>query len=259
MAATSASSGSTMSSICAPAARSACSARSKARATVASSASSSSVRGTREPPAGERPRVELHACAAPAPRASRSRRARRRVIAHTVSSVVDSGTVPSSGVSRCVFLKPTRPCSAAGMRIEPPVSEPSAASAAPAGHRDRAARGRAARARAACASSAASAALAGVPKCGLMPTPENANSLMLVWPISTAPACAQRARPPGCRARRPAHRASSADAGGRGEARHVEQVLDRDRRAGQRAERRAGTVHALQRAGAGRADASNGG
>ena len=39
---------------------------------------------------------------------------------------------PSIGTSRAVFLKPTRPCSAAGIRIEPPVSEPSAAQAAPA-------------------------------------------------------------------------------------------------------------------------------
>ncbi len=55
-----------------------------------------------------------------------------RVIAETVSSVGDSGTAPSIGTSRAVLLKPTRPCSAAGMRIEPPVSEPSAAQAAPA-------------------------------------------------------------------------------------------------------------------------------
>ena len=38
---------------------------------------------------------------------------------------------PQIGVSLAVFLNPTRPCSAAGMRIDPPVSEPSAAHAAP--------------------------------------------------------------------------------------------------------------------------------
>ena len=49
-----------------------------------------------------------------------------------MSSVGESGSAPSIGTRRAVPLKPTRPCSAAGMRIEPPVSEPSAAQAAPA-------------------------------------------------------------------------------------------------------------------------------
>ena len=92
-------------------------------------------------------------------------------MAQAVSSVVDSGTAPCSGVSRWVFLKPTRPCSAAGMRIEPPVSEPSAAQAAPVatvtappevlppGMRG-------------VGLSGAVTGLTGVPWCGLMPTPE---------------------------------------------------------------------------------------
>ena len=54
-----------------------------------------------------------------------------RVMAQTVSSVVDSGSAPSAGVRRAVFLKPTMPFSAAGMRIEPPVSEPRPMKAAP--------------------------------------------------------------------------------------------------------------------------------
>ncbi len=54
-----------------------------------------------------------------------------RVMAQTVSSVVESGSAPSAGTSRAVFLKPTMPFSAAGMRIEPPVSEPSPMNAAP--------------------------------------------------------------------------------------------------------------------------------
>jgi hypothetical protein len=58
--------------------------------------------------------------------------AHRRVMAQTVSSVDDRGRAPSSGVSRAVFLKPTMPHSAAGMRIEPPVSEPRPMKAAPA-------------------------------------------------------------------------------------------------------------------------------
>ncbi len=112
-----------------------------------------------------------------------------RVIAQTVSSVVDRGTVPSHGVSRAVFLKPTMPHSAAGMRIEPPVSEPRPMKAAPVAT-DTAApddeppgmRG-----------TAASAGLAGVPWWGLIPTPENANSVMLVRPSRAAPAALRRA------------------------------------------------------------------
>ncbi len=115
-----------------------------------------------------------------------------RVIAHTVSSVVDSGTVPSSGVRRCVFLKPTKPCNAAGMRIDPPVSEPSAASAAPLATDTAPPEVDPPGARS-LPSSAWVIGFAGVPKCGLMPTPENANSLMLVWPTSTPPAWRTRA------------------------------------------------------------------
>ena len=54
-----------------------------------------------------------------------------RVMAQAVSSVKDKGTVPSSGTRRAVFLKPTMPCRAAGMRMEPPVSEPRPTKAAP--------------------------------------------------------------------------------------------------------------------------------
>ena len=113
-------------------------------------------------------------------------------MAQAVSSVKDSGRQPSVGVSACVFLKPTSPCSAAGTRIEPRVSEPSAAQAAPAATvtappevEPPGMRGT--------ASSAGVAALAGVPWCGLMPTPEKANSVRLVWPVSAAPAARSRA------------------------------------------------------------------
>ena len=109
------------------------------------------------------------------------------VIAQAVSSVNDSGTLPSVGVRRCVFLNPTRPCRAAGTRIEPRVSEPSAAHAAPAATVTAAPeleppgmRG--------VGSSVAVATLSGVPWCGLMPTPEKANSLRLVCPVKAAPA-----------------------------------------------------------------------
>ena len=43
-----------------------------------------------------------------------------------------SGKQPSSGTSPHVGFRPTTPQHAAGIRIEPPVSEPSAASASPA-------------------------------------------------------------------------------------------------------------------------------
>ena len=45
------------------------------------------------------------------------------------SSEVESGITPSIGTRRAVGLNPTRPQTAAGMRTEPPVSVPSAATA----------------------------------------------------------------------------------------------------------------------------------
>ncbi|MNT21587.1 hypothetical protein D3C72_1569300 [compost metagenome] len=54
-----------------------------------------------------------------------------RAIAQAVSSVYDSGNAPVSGTRRAVGLKPVMPHSAAGMRMEPPVSLPSAATASP--------------------------------------------------------------------------------------------------------------------------------
>ena len=79
------------------------------------------------------------------------------------------------------------------------------------------------------------AGLAGVPWCGLMPTPENANSVMLVRPMQRGAGRAQAG-----------DGGASCAAGGRvGERRvepargrlagDVEQVLDRDRQAGERA------------------------
>ncbi len=43
----------------------------------------------------------------------------------------DSGKAPASGMRLAVGLKPTMPFSAAGMRMEPPVSEPMAMSQVP--------------------------------------------------------------------------------------------------------------------------------
>ncbi|MCY1300953.1 hypothetical protein D9M70_505410 [compost metagenome] len=47
------------------------------------------------------------------------------------SRLGDSGKAPSSGMRRAVGLKPTMPFNAAGMRTEPPVSEPMAMSQVP--------------------------------------------------------------------------------------------------------------------------------
>src|SRR5262249_62304445 len=83
-------------------------------------------------------------------------------------------------------LKPTIPHKAAGMRVEPPVSLPMAIS-----HR-----------RSATATAppdveppgtrARSAGFPGVPKCGLAPTPEHANSLMVGLATITAPPARSR-------------------------------------------------------------------
>ena len=43
------------------------------------------------------------------------------------------------------------------------------------------------------ASSAAVPGFEGVPRCGFRPTPENANSVMCVWPVRAAPARRRRA------------------------------------------------------------------
>src|SRR6185369_18091346 len=99
-----------------------------------------------------------------------------RVMAQTVSSVVDSGSAPVLGVKRAVFLNPTMPHKAAGMRIDPPVSEPRPIKAAPVATDTAAPEDEPPGIR----GTAGSAGLAGVPKCGFVPTPENANSVMFV-------------------------------------------------------------------------------
>jgi hypothetical protein len=112
-----------------------------------------------------------------------------RVIAQTVSSVVDRGRAPSVGTRRAVLLKPTMPHRAAGIRIEPPVSEPRPMKTAPLATETAAPEDEPPGMRGTCVSTG----LAGVPKCGLVPTPENANSLMFVRPSRAAPAARSRA------------------------------------------------------------------
>jgi hypothetical protein len=107
-----------------------CRLRSKARATVGSSPSRNTWFVPR--PAG-RPTAALAADDG-ARRQNLMRKdgiAHLRVRAHTVSSVVDRGTAPAVGTRLAVFLKPTMPLRAAGIRIEPPVSEPRPMKAAP--------------------------------------------------------------------------------------------------------------------------------
>ncbi len=70
------------------------------------------------------------------------------------------------------------------MRIEPPVSDPSAATAMPSAT-DTAAPDDEPPGMRSTARSSGSHGLRGVPKCGLMPTPENANSVMLTRPTGT--------------------------------------------------------------------------
>src|SRR5439155_24948147 len=48
-----------------------------------------------------------------------------------VSRLGASGQTPSTGTRPCVVLRPVTPQHAAGIRIDPPVSEPSATSASP--------------------------------------------------------------------------------------------------------------------------------
>ena len=120
-----------MSSICAPALRKTRKLRSNAMATVLSRLSCISVRATRKRqfasglPGSLTLRAARTSCTVTASRTE-------RVTAQTVSRLVDKGRAPRVGTNRAVLLKPTIPHKAAGMRIEPPVSDPSPTCAAPA-------------------------------------------------------------------------------------------------------------------------------
>ena len=103
---------------------------------------------------GEKPAQEVHEASSTV-----------LVMGPSVSSVVDKRHAAVGGNPRpSVVLRPTRPLKEAGIRTEPPVSEPTAAAANPRRHRHRRARRRAAgNAR------SGSSAFPGVPKCGLRP------------------------------------------------------------------------------------------
>ena len=147
------------------------------------------------------------------------------------SSVNDSGNAPSVGTRCLLGFQPTMPHSAAGMRVEPPVSVPiaishmpSATATAPPEVEPPGTRAR-------------SNGLPGVPKCGLAPTPENANSLMLVLATITAPAARSRCTTGASAVASSALLGQHARARARHLAGDVEQVLDADDRAVERAER----------------------
>src|SRR5690606_19765648 len=116
------------------------------------------------------------------------------------------GKAPSAGMRSAVDLNPVRPQKAEGIRMEPPVSVPKAATAmrsatetpAPADEPPGIRR------------ESLSQGLLGVPKCGFRPRPENANSVILVCPIRTAPACASRATTVACRSAGSASRLNAA-------------------------------------------------
>ncbi|MNT08205.1 hypothetical protein D3C72_1429400 [compost metagenome] len=112
-----------------------------------------------------------------------------RVSGPMVSSVVDSATAPCRLISPRVVLSPVTPFRAAGIRTEPPVSEPSAAGASPAATAtpdplDEPPGTRCCR---------RSQGLRGVPMTGFVPQPPNANSTMWVLPNITMPASSRRA------------------------------------------------------------------
>ena len=110
------------------------------------------------------------------------------VIAHTVSSERESSKAPSVGTLNIELLNPTNPQSAAGIRMEPPVSEPIAATLKPRATETAAPELEPPGMRWFCGSWG----FCGVPQCGLIPTPEKANSLILVLPITAIPACRKR-------------------------------------------------------------------
>mmetsp|Transcript_2453 Transcript_2453/g.7554 ORF Transcript_2453/g.7554 Transcript_2453/m.7554 type:complete len:294 (-) Transcript_2453:147-1028(-) len=177
----------------APAAEIVARARSKAAATGGSRSSSAKQRGVRRRSEGSAAGSGARASAGwPSAARMASKTAQQeteRASGPTESSVYERGKAPSRGTRDCVGLKPVTPHSAAGMRTEPRVSEPSPITHSPS----------------ATATAAPeldppgmrpvprSCGLAGVPKCGFVPMPPKANSTIDVRPRMTAPAARRRA------------------------------------------------------------------
>ena len=116
------------------------------------------------------------------------------------------------------------------MRVEPPVSVPMAISHMPSATATAAPDDEPPGTR------VRSDGLPGVPKCGLAPTPEKANSVMLVLATITAPPARSR-RTTGASAAAAALLGENFRAGARRLAGDIEQILDADDRAVERAER----------------------
>ena len=153
----------------APASESRSSAARKAAATASSSPSWTIVVGTpkRNPLTGKG-EGEAHTSPPAIAASSSAQQAIEGASGPAESSVPDKGKTPSSGIRPVVVLSPVTPQNAAGIRTEPPVSEPMAAAAMPSATETAAPeddppgmrpRGR-------------SHGFFGVPKWGLMPIPE---------------------------------------------------------------------------------------
>ena len=178
---------------CAPAARQAARLRSKARATVGSRPSSMSRRRHREAPCATAGAAAAAPCGRRGPRAATTASRTDRVIARDGverrrqrHGAVDRHQ-PRRALEADDALQRGRDADrAAGVGAE---RSPGGAG----GDRHRAARGRAARDARRRIERRASPGWPACRECGLMPTPEKANSVMLVRPISAAPAARRRA------------------------------------------------------------------
>ena len=106
----------------------------------------------------------------------------------TVSCVVESGTTPSHDIAPAVVFNPASQFHPAGMRTEPPVSEPIPAAASPRAVETAAPEEEPPGAR------SGSKALGGVAVIGLTPRPEKASSDMWVLPRQTSPTAVAAAK-----------------------------------------------------------------
>ena len=172
-----------------------------------------------------------------------------RVMAQAVSKLNDSGTQPSVEVRACVFLNPTSPCSAAGTRIEPRVSEPSAAQAAPQATDDRAARGRTAgNARRGVQRQCAGIRGRAVVRIDADAGEGELGQVRMADQCGAGGAQARNGGTIGDRGHRIGHRFRCCRGGCAG---HVEQVLDRHRQSPQRRDRRASAALGIDGRGRG--------
>jgi hypothetical protein len=152
-------------------------------------------------PAGITARTVVPAGGSASPANNRSKRRMSstvQAITPTLSSVGDSARKSLRPYRLWLARNPTQPLNAAGTRTEPEVSVPTASGAIPT------ATATAAPEEDPPGTRPGSSGLTGVPKCRLMPSPENANSLRLVLPTVTTPRSSTRRT-----------RALSAAAGGR--------------------------------------------